>query len=139
MARNVLIEGWRGISHSYCLVNQHQIAALLKRSEVTLSHNDLPYLRAHWNVKDHAAGFDPAQQSLIDAVPAPDGRPVDTIYRISFPPRGYGGDAEKIYCFNTLEYLMKPFFYDGAEAKRTFANDVVRIVTPSNWSRAAFV
>jgi glycosyltransferase involved in cell wall biosynthesis len=139
VSRHVLIEGWRGISHSYALVNQHQMSALLQRPEVTLSHRDLPFFRDHWNVRDNAAGLQPEQQAAIDAVPPPDGRKVDTIYRISFPPRGYGGNAEKIYCFSTLEYRMKPFFYEGEETRRGYPNDTVKIVTPSNWSKALFV
>jgi glycosyltransferase involved in cell wall biosynthesis len=139
LTRHVLIEGWRGISHSYSLVNQHQILALLDRPEVTLSHRDLPYFRAEWTVDKNAAGFEAAAQARVDAVPPPDGRRPDTIYRIGFPPRAYGGDAERIFCFNTLEYLQQPYFYRGEETKRRYPNEAVAIVTPSNWSKAAFV
>jgi glycosyltransferase involved in cell wall biosynthesis len=139
MARRVLIEGWRGISHSYALVNQHQILALLDRPEVKLFHRDLPFFGTRWNEKTNSAGFDAARRARIDAVPPPDGGRFDTIYRIGYPPRGYGGDAEKIFCFNTLEYFGKPIFYDGPEAAVAHSNQRVTIVTPSNWARSAFL
>ena len=65
MSRHVLIEGWRGISHSYCLVNQHQILALLGRPNLTLVHRDLPFFYGHWNVRDNAAGFAPAFDGAV--------------------------------------------------------------------------
>jgi glycosyltransferase involved in cell wall biosynthesis len=138
--RRVLIEGWRGISHSYALVNQHQILALLDRGGMELYHRDLPYFGTRWNTKDTGAGFDPAQQARIDALPRPpDGAPIDVIYRIGFPPRDYGGDADKVYCFSTLEYFNRPIFYTGAETAQPFRTPAAQIVTPSRWSKAALV
>ena len=32
LSKNLLIEGWRGINHSYAMINQYQIRELLKNN-----------------------------------------------------------------------------------------------------------
>ena len=32
-SKNLLIEGWRGINHSYAMINQYQIRELLKNNK----------------------------------------------------------------------------------------------------------
>ena len=44
---NILIEGWRGINHSYALVNQWQIKELIKSINF---FKDMPYLSEKWNL-----------------------------------------------------------------------------------------
>ena len=39
---SLLIEGWRGINHSYCLLSQRQILELLKIEGKRNFHHDLP-------------------------------------------------------------------------------------------------
>ena len=46
---NILIEGWRGINHSYALVNQWQVNELIKSSHI--SFKDVPFSNKNWNSK----------------------------------------------------------------------------------------
>ena len=54
----LLIEGWRGISHSIVLVNQHQILELLKLDWIRLYHHDLPFAFSNWTRTESGTGFD---------------------------------------------------------------------------------
>ena len=53
---NILIEGWRGINHSFSLVNQWQIFELLKLSN--LYFKDVPFISEKWNVNDNESGLE---------------------------------------------------------------------------------
>jgi hypothetical protein len=58
--QRLLIEGWRGINHSFAMVNQHQILALGRCSSLQLHHKDMPFFMPNWNAKSNDAGFPPA-------------------------------------------------------------------------------
>jgi glycosyltransferase involved in cell wall biosynthesis len=137
----LLIEGWRGINHSYALVNQNQMLELLKRPEVELSHRDMPFYGRHWNPVDNFGGFDAEEARAIASVPPPDGTAPDVVYRAVFPYRFYGGDSAKIFCFATAEHqeIESHFVYQGPECAERHANGAVEIVTPSHWSKEGFL
>jgi glycosyltransferase involved in cell wall biosynthesis len=139
--KNILIEGWRGINHSYALVNQFQLLELRKRPELALFHRDLPFYRPEWNEARNHSGFSATQRAAIDAIPRYESQAVDAVYRIAFPYRVYGAESSKIYCFGTAEYqrLGPDHFYRGSEANAAYSNNSVKIVAPSNWSRAGFL
>ena len=52
---NILIEGWRGINHSYALVNQWQINELVKSSDIFF--RDIPFPNKNWNSKKNDSGL----------------------------------------------------------------------------------
>jgi len=141
MAASVLVQGWRGINHSYALVNQYQLLELLKHRDLSLTHEDLPFYHANWNPAANEAGFDDDRRRQIAAIPGSDGRTPDIIYRIGFPYRFFGGDARRILVFGTSESqtITPQHIYDGPEAHRPYATGDFEIVTPSNWSKAGFV
>jgi hypothetical protein len=66
---SLLIEGWRGLNHSYGLVNQYQILELLKIDGLRLFHHDLPFFNEQWNRLRNDASFPPDAQRQIDALP----------------------------------------------------------------------
>jgi glycosyltransferase involved in cell wall biosynthesis len=134
------IEGWRGINHSYALVNQFQILALLKRGDVEIFHRDLPFYRPQWNPTINGCGLQPEDRGKIDAIPPPTGR-CDATYRIAFPYRLYGGESGQIFSFGTAEYqwVVDNFIYGGEERDRKYENERVSVVTPSNWSKVGFL
>jgi glycosyltransferase involved in cell wall biosynthesis len=133
--KKLLIEGWRGINHSYALVNQHQLLHLAANPNFEVYHNDLPFFKAHW--KNATSGFDQEDTEIINSVKSSPSDGVDIIYRISFPFRFYGGSAKRVFVFGTAEFglVQKDFVYSGSEAHHTYSNSEFEIVTPSNWSR----
>ncbi len=137
--KRILVEGWRGINHSYALVNQRQLLHLSRNRELRIFHNDLPFYRPEW--RKTGTGFDPDQTRTIDSIEAADPGRFDAIYRISCPYRLYGGRARRIFVFGTAEYGLVDAraIYRGVETAREHDNDDVEIITPSQWSRLGFI
>ncbi len=140
MATRVLVQGWRGINHSYALVNQYQLLELVKYDRLRLSHEDLP-LYPHWSRTSNGGGFDERRTATIAAIPGPDGSTPDVSYRIGFPFRIHGGASRRIFSFATLESrrLQPNDIYDGPECRQSHENHDVQIVTPSRWSQQILV
>ena len=135
--KKLLIEGWRGLPHSYAMVNQFQILELLKRPEISIAHRDLPYLAPHW--KPVGGLFSVEQERQIAAIRMPgEGERFDALYRI-------GGridlrdspQADRTVVFTTAEFRMIPreYTFDNRSIAETLAESAATIVTPSNWSR----
>mgnify|MGYP007069003432 CR=1 FL=1 len=61
--KTLVVEGWRGINHSFALVNQFQLLELIRRQDTGLRHVDAPFHYAHWSRAINGAGF-----SAADAV-----------------------------------------------------------------------
>jgi glycosyltransferase involved in cell wall biosynthesis len=137
----VLIQGWRGINHSYALVNQYQLLEPLKREDLALFHEDLPYAGKDWNRAQNHNGFVRENTDLLDAIAPPDGGDMDVTYRIAFPYRVHGGNSRKIFCYGTCESrpIKGDHIYSGPEAHQRYANNKTEIVTPSHWSKKGFV
>jgi glycosyltransferase involved in cell wall biosynthesis len=140
---NLLIEGWRDVSHSFALVNQCQILELLKLDGLRLFHRDMPYAIPHWNPKSLDAGFAPADRDRIASVPGPEGRPIDCVYRIASPFRAGTGDTEHV---RTLSFMVtelgindKNFEPPGSATSDFFTRDGNLIVTPTRWARDRIV
>lgn len=140
MRKTLLVEGWRGINHSYAMVNQQQLLQLVDSDRLQVFHRDLPFYNPNWNPRSNASGFSAAQQARLGRIgDLRDGR-ADVIYRIAFPYRHYGGDSSRVFCFGTAEYQnIDGFIYDGPENRRTFAQPAFQVITPSEWSRAGFL
>jgi glycosyltransferase involved in cell wall biosynthesis len=140
MKKKVLVEGWRGINHSYAMVNQHQLLQLKKSDRLQLFHRDLPFYNPAWSVQTNANGFSAAQNAQLRDIAAPGAEPPDITYRIAFPYRHYGSDSARLLCFGTAEYQnIDGFLYEGPENGRAFPQRTVEIVTPSEWSRVGFL
>ena len=122
------VEGWRGINHSYALVNQYQLLELRKRSGIELYHADLPLFDPAWSAARNDAGFTPAQQRAIASIPQPPGE-TDVVYRIGFPFRLDPAGAPRVFSFMTSENHR--FYEQDVQAGPRGA----RLVTPSRWSR----
>lgn len=135
------IEGWRGVSHSIALVNQYQMLVLLKQPGLQLYHRDLPFFLKHWNARQMPAGFTPAEQALIDAVPAPpEGLQPDCLLRISSPFKSVVPAQGRTLTFMVTECgLVDDCFDARPQDIAAFTRDGNRIVTPSRWSRDRLV
>jgi len=55
ISQNLLIEGWRGINHSYAMINQYQIRELLKNNKIKIYFKVVPYFNSEWNKKDNSS------------------------------------------------------------------------------------
>jgi glycosyltransferase involved in cell wall biosynthesis len=140
MKKNLLVEGWRGINHSYAMVNQHQLLQLTGSDELQVYHRDLPFYNPGWNPGANANGFSSAENARLNAILPWRGEQPDIIYRIAFPYRSYGGDCARVFCFGTSEYQnLDGLFYEGPENRQPYTNGSARFITPSQWSKVGFL
>ena len=139
-ARSLAIEGWRGINHSFALVNQHQILEMLKFDGVRLFHRDLPFAFPHWTRAANGSGLLPEQQAQIDALTSPGDHAVDCIYRIASPFRA-GPVAERCrtVTFMVTELGLSAASFETDASASFFTQRDNRIVTPSTWSRERLI
>jgi glycosyltransferase involved in cell wall biosynthesis len=143
---HISVEGWRALPHSYAIVNQFQLLALLERSDVRVSLVDKPFYKPTWVRVD---GMLPAdKEALLAAIPQTrDVRaPVDVVLRMFYPldlrPAQALRDGQLVpvptWVFGTTEVKT---CIDAMRAQREpeWADIKVNIWTPSAWSRAGFL
>jgi glycosyltransferase involved in cell wall biosynthesis len=138
---SLLIEGWRGVSHSYALVNQYQILELLKIGGLKLFHHDLPFFNKDWNRTRNDANFPLDDQQKIDALPPAGDTRIDCMYRIAFPvPAGAINDQRRTVTFMITELgLADSHFAVAPDRYSFFTRGDNSIVTSSRWSRDRIV
>jgi glycosyltransferase involved in cell wall biosynthesis len=136
--RRLLIEGWRGIHHSYALVAQAHCLCLLGHPDVDLRFRDLPYHSPAWR---QATGlFDAHDERAIAGIPAPEASfaPDATLtlqaQRQDFTAPLHGSK----FVFGTPEHRV--LLAENVAPFRSAAEvDVqVHVVTPSRWTALAY-
>lgn len=138
--KTLLVEGWRGVHHSFALVNEHQLRHLAAMKGLEVFHADRPLFVPAWPQSRIAVEqqFGGRIRSLDASAP----RTFDAIYRIDFPFRLFGGPARKVFVFGTSETRTFPpgyLAYDEQGSGTGRIADAVDIVAPSEWSRSGFL
>ncbi|PLK48559.1 glycosyltransferase [Uliginosibacterium sp. TH139] len=134
--KRILIAGWRGVSHSFAMVNQHQILALARHGGFELFHRDMPWFFQHWNTRDHASGFHPAEEALIMGLPPLDEAAADCVYRICAPLHTPDPAARRTLSFAVTELgYQRSNLKDPATSPEQITAGNNLLVTPSRWSR----
>ncbi|MFA7279080.1 MAG: glycosyltransferase family 4 protein [Sterolibacterium sp.] len=132
----VLIEGWRGINHSYAMVNQYQLLELSKLTDFSLFHRDIPFGAQNWNTVDNNPNFPEAMRAAIQAVPSPQKQKFDTVFRIAWPFQRSDEKAKKTLTFLTAEYgLGREHFPPAGPSLQRMIGGNASVVTPSHWSK----
>ena len=133
---NILIEGWRGINHSYALVNQWQINELIKSSNIFF--RDIPFPNKNWNSKKNDSGFKDEIKNTIRKIQAPSiNIDYDITYRISAPFNfDQKFNSKALFVFATTEYRnLTKEFYINHDLDKLGKEENFFIHTPSNWSK----
>ena len=137
---NILIEGWRGINHSFSLVNQWQIIELLKTSNIYFK--DVPFISDRWNKKDNSSGFENNIENLINTIPEADSnQDIDITYRISCPfDFNENFKSKLLFVFGTSEYkFLYQSNFKNNSLDKIKQNRNIFIHVPSNWSKKGFM
>ena len=139
MIKKLLIEGWRGINHSYAMVNQYQLLAL-REQNLKIFHNDLPFVSPEWNFNKNFCGFDEKAISYLASIPGlAKEEQADIVYRIGYPYRLQPSEAKKLYVFGTSEaQIITPDMIFGYGLNE-YRDADLNIITPSNWSKIGFL
>lgn len=139
--RRLLVEGWRGVNHSYALINQHQLLEMSSRPGLELFHNDLPFALAHWSTCRNDAGFSAENRRRLEGLRAPDPARdrIDGVYRICSPFRSGLGRTYpdcRTTTFMITELGLSPdSFAPGEDRSAFFTREDNVIVTSTGWSR----
>jgi glycosyltransferase involved in cell wall biosynthesis len=133
--KHILIEGWRGINHSYAMVNQYQLLELVRQPGLAVYHRDCAFASPRWSTQTNGPQFPPDMQAVIDRVPAPTEEPLDVVLRIASPFERSPTPATKVLTFMTAEGGLGPenFPTDMPPIDRLFTGNA-SIVCPSNWA-----
>lgn len=135
-SKNLLIEGWRGINHSFALVNQYQILEMTKLPGLRLFHEDLPFAFSHWSRTTHGSGLPDESAARIDALPPQGDTKVDCVFRICAPFRtGLAGDQRKTVTFMITELGLSQTSFHAEARQDAFLENDNRIITSTAWSR----
>ena len=125
------VEGWRGISHSYALVNQFQLLEWAKSPHIQLSHLDKPFFFDNWGKTRNPAGLFEQDQALIDKLAPSD--EFDGVFRIYSPFNLDPVPGKRVGVFMVTEF--------GLDVTTTplqnipqFVGEGGFIATPSRWS-----
>lgn len=137
--KSILVEGWRGINHSYAMVNQYQLLEMHKMG-LDLRHLDLPFFDERWNPVDNDSGFEEDDKKIIASIEQASSIQIhDVTYRIDFPYRFYPSRSEKLFVFGTSEYQnIDGYIYENG-LEEGIKNPQLTIITPSNWSKVGFL
>ena len=134
----LVVEGWRFIPHSYAIVNQWQLLALLRRGDTELKVRDAPYCRPNWE-SVHGV-FSASAEATLEAIPiASVDEPSDAILRIGFPYEFHKGKARRTAVFFVSEFKAIPAsHFAGVPDFSALAGDPgFAAITPSHWSAGA--
>ncbi|MBK7614072.1 MAG: glycosyltransferase family 4 protein [Vitreoscilla sp.] len=132
----LLIQGWRGVHHSFAMVNQHQILALARHGGFELHHHDVAFLMPHWNASNLDAGFDAQRQSLIASLSDLPLEQADAVLRVAAPLAAPSPASPPALTFAVTEFgLDAKGFAQPEAALSDWTCGEHRLVTPSRWSR----
>jgi glycosyltransferase involved in cell wall biosynthesis len=136
----LIVEGWRFLPHSYAVVNQWQLLAFLRRSDIMLKVVDLPFHDQNWKTQNGLFAQDAERQLKSIDIVGPDER-ADLTFRLSFPYDFNPSGSKRTAVFGTCESQVIRGSQLARSSKRPQAisgiSDV-KIVTPSHWSAEGF-
>jgi glycosyltransferase involved in cell wall biosynthesis len=139
--KRLIVEGWRFLPHSYAIVNQWQLLALLRRN-IVLKVVDVPFYRPSWRAQ--AGLFEPsAEQALRSIEVAQPVESADVTLRV-FSPFTFSPSRSRLTAvFATLEQqLIRKFqvsdLREYEQLRRGPPPANVKAVTPSQWSAEGF-
>lgn len=136
----VLIEGWRGINHSYAMVNQYQLPEFAKMDAMDLFHLDVPFAKPTWSTTANNPGFPEAWAQVIAGISADTGGSYDSVLRIASPFNNSATQARRHVTYMTAEFGLSPvnFLDQNGDATRFIRGDDI-VVVPSRWSRMKLI
>lgn len=141
MLKTLLVEGWRGINHSFAMVNQYQLIELLRQSQFDVRHNDMSFLLPEWHAPENDPRFPPDMEAAIRSIPPlADHDKVNVLLRIAFPFARSEIAAKKTVTFMVNERgMVESKFAPGQSSVDLYVQDDDQIVTPSNWARTGLL
>lgn len=140
MKPKVKFIGWRGLTHSFSIVNQYQLLGL-KNLPVDCFHEEAPVPNPSWTRSQSGSGFPADAQGYIDQLPdlGPSIIP-DYTYTIYYPLLLHTRESRvKTFVFSVNEYQeLSTKTLDGNFYNAQGREDI-HIITPSHWSKEGYI
>lgn len=137
--KSFLVRGWRGINHSYALVNQFQLLAMLELAEqrgVSIMHEDMGYLMPAWSPQSNGAGFSEILATKLAGIPVYRGHNPGAVLNVYSPTTLYSGPGEAVVTFMVTEFGLDPAkLMPTGVSPADFTRGRHWVVTPSLWSK----
>jgi len=140
--KSLIVAGWRFLPHSYAIVNQWQLLALSRRSDIGLKIVDLPLHSKRW--KQQLGLFEPAAEECLQNLEMANAQDhADVTLRISFPFDFSASRSPLTAVFGTCEHqIIRKDQLPDTEAYEQLQKgpppENVKAVTPSRWSAEGF-
>ena len=135
-SRRLLVQGWRFIHHSYAIVAQAHCVALLRRGDVELRFQDLPFAAPGW--QPSRGILEPEDESALAALREPDAAfaPEATLrFARDFTPPPTG----RVFIFDTPEFgVLRPEVMQALHAIGDAAGRV-HLLVPSHCVAEAYL
>lgn len=129
------VEGWRGISHSYALVNQFQLLQWRQSDDVLVEHKDIPFLMPHWSAINNSSGFNLQDLAIINASTRVEPQ---AIYKISAPFELKAHSKLRTVTFGVTEFGFSNGSFTPDQVQE-YQQSGGLIHTPSQWSKFRMV
>ena len=136
MPRKLLMQGWRFIHHSYALVAQSHCVSLLRRGDVLLRFEDLPFPSPRW--QPSRGILDPGDERVLSELggPEPHFAPDATL---RFARDFTAAPSGRSFVFDTPELrVLRPGVMRKLRASAEAA-DRVHMLAPSRWAADAYL
>jgi glycosyltransferase involved in cell wall biosynthesis len=140
--KSLIVEGWRFLAHSYAIVNQWQLLALSRRTDVAVKVIDVPLYARRWQTQEGL--FEQrAEQALRSIETAKPDESADVTLRISAPFDFSPSRSAQTAIFGTLESQVirrdqLPDLQAYEQLQRMPPPMEVKAITPSRWSAEGF-
>ena len=137
--RRLLVQGWRFIHHSYAIVAQAHCVALLRRGDVELRFQDLPFAAPGW--QPSRGILEPDDERALSALRGPDAAfaPEATLrFARDFSPPPTG----RVFVFDTPEFrVLRPEVMQALRALGDAADAAQRVhlLVPSRCVAEAYL
>lgn len=143
--KQLIIESWRSLPHSFAVINQFQCLELLRRNNIQLFHHDAPYFADYW--KPTSGLFSPEEEGILRIIPPPvPDQKADVTLRLYFPFNLSPSSSRLTAVFGVNEFkIVTDDQFSGkkingaASLQEATGRSDLMIITPSNWSREGFI
>ena len=138
----IIIEGWRFLPHSYAIANQFQLLEMLKRPQLEIYHQDIPYPSTSW--QPIKGLFPQNEETALRNIPhLPLQQPADATLRMYAPFNLNSSTTNQTATFACTEWgIVTKSIIKGMGVKsfaEAHAQSDTIIITPSHWSKEGFL
>ncbi|MCL2932559.1 MAG: glycosyltransferase [Trichodesmium sp. MAG_R03] len=138
----IIIEGWRFLPHSYAIANQFQLLEMLKRPQLEVYHQDMPYISTSW--QPITGLFPQNEETALRNIPhlSPQ-QPADATLRMYAPFNLNSSTTNRTATFACTEWgIVTKSIIKGMGVKsfaEAHAQSDTIIITPSHWSKEGLI